>query len=290
MNLHLSGAADLRLARAGRPARRAARGAAPQALHRPREPDLRGRNGGRRDAARPRRGAEGRPGRASRRSRSAASSVGCHPVLRDGLQGDPGGLRSSGSSRRTRRRSASAREVGVLSLGAGLLIGVRVTLSTGIGMVLAWVIAPEPLFARGLVPALTFNAVLQRWIMWPATGLMVAGGLTALALKWRVIAKTFQGLGARGVADGGDFPMRWVVRGAIAAAVTLAARAVHLARVPALALGGLGAPLARPDARRHPRAGRDELGADQRDGERDAGGVRRARAGARPDQHDRLAG
>jgi uncharacterized oligopeptide transporter (OPT) family protein len=113
-------------------------------------------------------------------------------------------------------------EVGVLSLGAGMLIGARVTLSTGLGMVLGWVVAPEPLFARGLVPELTFNAVLQRWIMWPATGLMVAGGLTALALKWRVIAKTFQGLGARD-ADGGDFPMRWVVWGALAAAAALAA-------------------------------------------------------------------
>jgi uncharacterized oligopeptide transporter (OPT) family protein len=112
--------------------------------------------------------------------------------------------------------------VGVLSLGAGLLIGARVTISTGLGMVLAWVIAPEPLFARGLVPALTFNAVLQRWIMWPATGLMVAGGLAALALNWRVIAKTFRGLGGPGAADGGDFPMRWVVRGSIAAAVALA--------------------------------------------------------------------
>jgi uncharacterized oligopeptide transporter (OPT) family protein len=113
-------------------------------------------------------------------------------------------------------------EVGFLSIGAGILIGLRVTLSMGIGMVLAWVIAPEPLFARGLVPAITFNSVLQRWIMWPATGLMVAGGLAALALNWRVIAKTFRGLSGKDAADGGDFPMRWVVRGALAAAVALA--------------------------------------------------------------------
>src|SRR5512138_36892 len=39
-------------------------------------------------------------------------------------------------------------EVGVLSLGAGMLIGARVTLSTGLGMLLGWVIAPEPLVAR----------------------------------------------------------------------------------------------------------------------------------------------
>lgn len=114
-------------------------------------------------------------------------------------------------------------EIGVLSLGAGLLIGLRVTLSMGLGMILAWVVAPEPLFRAGLVPSLTFNAILQRWIMWPATGLMVAGGLAALALKWKVIAKTFQGLGAKDVDAGGDFPIKWVVWGAIACTVVLAA-------------------------------------------------------------------
>ncbi|ACG75419.1 oligopeptide transporters, OPT superfamily [Anaeromyxobacter sp. K] len=114
-------------------------------------------------------------------------------------------------------------EMGVLSLGAGLLIGLRVTLSMGLGLVLAWLVAPEPLFRAGLVPELTFNAVLQRWIMWPATGLMVAGGLAALVLKWKVIAKTFRGMSAKGAGDGGDFPMRWVVWGAIACTVALVA-------------------------------------------------------------------
>ena len=114
-------------------------------------------------------------------------------------------------------------EIGVLSLGAGMLIGLRVTLSMGLGMVLAWVVAPEPLLRAGLVPSLTFNAVLQRWIMWPATGLMVAGGLAALALKWKVIAKTFHGLGSKDVDAGGDFPIKWVVWGAIASSIVLAA-------------------------------------------------------------------
>jgi uncharacterized oligopeptide transporter (OPT) family protein len=114
-------------------------------------------------------------------------------------------------------------EVGVLSLGAGLLVGMRITLSMGLGMVLAWILAPEPLFRAGLVPELTFNLVLQRWIMWPATGLMVAGGLAALALKWKVIAKTFRGLGAKDVDEGGDFPIKWVLWGAIACSIALAA-------------------------------------------------------------------
>ena len=114
-------------------------------------------------------------------------------------------------------------EIGVLSLGAGMLVGMRVTLSMFMGTVLAWVVAPEPLFRAGLVPSLTFNAVLQRWIMWPATGLMVAGGLAALVLKWKVIAKTFHGLGAKDVDEGGDFPIRWVLWGAIACTIALAA-------------------------------------------------------------------
>jgi uncharacterized oligopeptide transporter (OPT) family protein len=114
-------------------------------------------------------------------------------------------------------------ELGVLSLGAGLLVGMRITLSMGLGMVLAWIVAPEPLFRRGLVPELTFNLVLQRWIMWPATGLMVAGGLAALALKWKVIANTFRGLGAKDVDEGGDFPIKWVLWGAIACSIVLAA-------------------------------------------------------------------
>jgi uncharacterized oligopeptide transporter (OPT) family protein len=112
-------------------------------------------------------------------------------------------------------------EVGVLSLGAGLLVGLRVTLSMALGMFLAWIVAPEPLFRLGLVPEISFNMVLQRWIMWPATGLMVAGGLAALALKWRVIAKTFSGLTGKDATDGEDFPMRWVLWGALVCGVVL---------------------------------------------------------------------
>jgi len=112
-------------------------------------------------------------------------------------------------------------ELGVLSVGAGLLIGLRVTLSMLLGMILAWVIAPETLFARGLVRAITFGEVLK-WVMWPATGLMVAGGITSLFLKWRVIARTFRNLSSK-EAEASEFPMRWVVLGAVASSVALAA-------------------------------------------------------------------
>ncbi|HEY7724155.1 MAG TPA: OPT/YSL family transporter [Anaeromyxobacteraceae bacterium] len=113
-------------------------------------------------------------------------------------------------------------EVGVLSFGAGLLVGLRVTLSMGLGMVLAWVMAPPLLVERGWVPRQAFGDVL-RWVMWPATGLMVAGGITSLFLKWRVIARTFRNLSAADVEARGEVPLRWVVVGSIACAAALAA-------------------------------------------------------------------
>lgn len=143
-------------------------------------------------------------------------------VLRDGLHRIPETLNFTFISRNAEALRIGS-EVGVLSLGAGMLVGLRVTLSMLLGLVLAWIVAPGPLLRAGLVPQLTFNVILQRWIMWPATGLMVAGGLAALALKWKVIAKSFRGLGAKDVDAGGDFPIRWVLWGAIACAVALAA-------------------------------------------------------------------
>ncbi len=110
-------------------------------------------------------------------------------------------------------------ELGVLSLGAGLLVGLRVTLSMGLGTLLAWIIAPSALVSRGWVPVQNFASVLK-WVMWPATGLMVAGGITALILKWKVIVRTFANLSTKDV-SGKEFPLRWMIWGSIASAAAL---------------------------------------------------------------------
>ena len=105
-------------------------------------------------------------------------------------------------------------EVSLLSFGSGLLVGLRVTLSMGIGMVIAWVIAPPVLTARHVVADQTYALVL-RWVMWPATGLMVAGGLTALALKWKLIVRSFTSIKAGELAAAGEeFPLKYVAIGA----------------------------------------------------------------------------
>jgi uncharacterized oligopeptide transporter (OPT) family protein len=110
-------------------------------------------------------------------------------------------------------------EVSLLSFGSGLLVGPRIAISMGLGMLISWVIAAPMLAARGIVAEQSFNIVL-RWVMWPATGFMVAGGVTALVLKWKLIAKTFTNLSVRHV-DSTDFPLRYVIGGVAGLSVLL---------------------------------------------------------------------
>src|SRR5262245_61802731 len=108
--------------------------------------------------------------------------------------------------------------VSLLSLGSGLLVGMRITTSMLLGM-LIWVIAPPLLLEKGWVAHMVRREMLL-WILWPGVGVLVAGGLTSLFLRWQVLMKSFRGLGAAGV-GAGEFPMRWVIWGSLATAVAL---------------------------------------------------------------------
>src|SRR5882762_8059827 len=81
----------------------------------------------------------------------------------------------------------------LLSFGSGLLVGFRICFAMAIGTFVSWFLLPGYLVRHGMIPEQTYPMTL-RWVMWPATGLMVAGGLTSLALKWNLIVKTFRGL------------------------------------------------------------------------------------------------
>lgn len=110
-------------------------------------------------------------------------------------------------------------EFGLLSFGSGMIVGLRITLSMGLGMLLSWVIAPPLLVSEGVVTVQDFAHVLK-WVMWPATGLLVSGGLMALILKWRVIARSFQGIRQDHV-ESGDLPIRFVALGALGLSVLI---------------------------------------------------------------------
>src|ERR1700722_2996942 len=110
----------------------------------------------------------------------------------------------------------------LLSVGSGMLVGVRINASMLLGTVLGWIVAPYALLHYGVLPA-TFNRNdVLFWTMWPATGMMVAGGLTALALRWSTLVKTFRNLSSATL-DANDFPLSWV---AVGVAVTGAALVV----------------------------------------------------------------
>jgi uncharacterized oligopeptide transporter (OPT) family protein len=111
----------------------------------------------------------------------------------------------------------------LLSFGSGLLVGFRICLSMAIGTFISWFLLPRFLLSHGMIPEMTYPKTLL-WVMWPATGLMVAGGLTSLALKWNLIVKSFQGL--RGTKVGTEdspreFPMQWVIIGSLVMTVVI---------------------------------------------------------------------
>ncbi len=115
---------------------------------------------------------------------------------------------------------------GFLSIGSGMLLGLRINLSMMLGGTLAWIILPPilvdlisgrpsgegGLLAGHMLKPGTKNTFLLEWIMWPATGMLVAGGLTALALRWRILIDTFKSLRHARIGST-EFPLPWVISG-----------------------------------------------------------------------------
>jgi uncharacterized oligopeptide transporter (OPT) family protein len=119
----------------------------------------------------------------------------------------------------------------LLSVGSGMLIGLRIDWSMILGGTLAWVVAPYFLVKYGIPihhgdgGELVATAHPRRtevlfWVMWPATGMLVAGGLTALALRWRLLIETFRSLRGAKISSG-ELPLSVVITGALVSAVGL---------------------------------------------------------------------
>jgi len=88
----------------------------------------------------------------------------------------------------------------------------RINVSMLLGALLAWVVTPFALREAGILHTdFNRNNVLF-WIMWPATGMLVAGGLTALLWRWKVLRRAFQNLSSAST-SGDEFPLRWLLIG-----------------------------------------------------------------------------
>ncbi|MDB5038890.1 MAG: oligopeptide transporter, superfamily [Bacteriovoracaceae bacterium] len=107
----------------------------------------------------------------------------------------------------------------LLSVGSGMLVGLRICISMLIGTIVAWVIAPEVLSHYGIILEFKRIAVL-RWVMWPATGILISAGLTAVALQWRSLVDTFRSFSFKRL-DSSEFPIAWVVIGSLITGVAL---------------------------------------------------------------------
>ncbi|MCE9572245.1 MAG: OPT/YSL family transporter [Deltaproteobacteria bacterium] len=108
----------------------------------------------------------------------------------------------------------------LLSIGSGMLVGLRINLSMLIGSVLAWVVMPYFLVSNHVLPETPSRTQVLFWVMWPATGMLVAGGLTSLALRWRLLVDTFRSLRTAKIGSD-EFPLSIVVIGVVISAIAL---------------------------------------------------------------------
>ena len=111
-------------------------------------------------------------------------------------------------------------EWSLLTVGTGMIVGMRIALCMLIGTLVSWVAAPYALLHFGVIKEGFKRPDVLNWVMWPATAMLVAGGLTALVLRWRVLARAFKNLSAAG-ASSDEFPLRWAIGGAIACGAAL---------------------------------------------------------------------
>jgi uncharacterized oligopeptide transporter (OPT) family protein len=111
-------------------------------------------------------------------------------------------------------------EWSLLAVGSGMIIGLRINISMLLGTILSWVVAPYALLRAGIIGEDFKKVDVLFWVMWPATGMLVAGGLAGLFLRWRVLVKTFKNLSSA-TAGSDEFPLRWVVGGALLSGLAL---------------------------------------------------------------------
>jgi putative OPT family oligopeptide transporter len=102
--------------------------------------------------------------------------------------------------------------VSLLSIGSGIIIGLRISASMLIGGIVAWVLMPPWLLRQGLLAADGRRVDILLLVMWPSVGMLVAGGICALLLRWRVLMDTLRSLAAAD-ATSNDLPLRWVWTG-----------------------------------------------------------------------------
>ena len=176
------------------------------------------------------------------------------------------------------------RRYSLLSVGTGMIVGLRVNTWMLVGGVIGWIVAPLLLIGHGVLPDHATRTQVLYWVMWPGIGMMMAGGLTALALRWRLLVEAFRGL-AGASASARNSRCAGSVGGILVLTVAALRDPEAVLRPAGVDDPGGGRVLGAADAGRPAGAGRDQLGPDRRALQPDAGPLRRHRAGQRHRQH-----
>lgn len=108
----------------------------------------------------------------------------------------------------------------LLSIGSGFLIGQRVNTWMLIGGLLGWIVAPLGLMHYGVLHNHPTRTQVLYWVMWPGVGMMLAGGITVLALRWRLLLDAMRALRSAG-GGGEEFPLAWVVGGVVVLSIAV---------------------------------------------------------------------
>ncbi len=108
----------------------------------------------------------------------------------------------------------------LLSIGSGMIIGLRISLWLMVGVSLGFLLAPYLLTQEGILPDHPTRTQVLFWVMWPAIGMIVSAGMTILAMRWRLLAEAFRGLGSAGTSKE-EFPIGVVIIGIAVLAILL---------------------------------------------------------------------
>ena len=107
---------------------------------------------------------------------------------------DPGALTLGAAGRVVRARQpwASASPTACSAVGSGMIVGLRVNALDARRLhsrLDRRALAPDP---HGVLPDHPTRSQVLYWVMWPGIGMIMAGGLTALALRWRLLLEAFK--------------------------------------------------------------------------------------------------
>jgi OPT family oligopeptide transporter len=117
-------------------------------------------------------------------------------------------------------------EPSALLIGAGMIVGMRVSTSMLIGACLLYLVFGPEIVNMGQIP--DASKLIKGWGLWPGTALLVASGLTSFALQWKTIVKAFasaksatKGAGADDPVSKIEVPGRWLLMGLIPLALIM---------------------------------------------------------------------